>query len=165
MGALEAPKFSHNILGGKGPAAIVGNTLSTLRFLERLRRAPVWWGLFVVWFAVLMGFSSLPSREVPLPAVPFADKVVHFGYFVGGGILLGLAASLTFSWPAVRTMVVSAVVLAAVGALDEWHQLYVPGRSGGDAGDWTADFLGGVAGLLVAAKIYERFGEGREAGR
>ena len=43
--------------------------------------------------------------------------------------------------------------LAAVscfGATDEWHQLFVPGRSC-ELGDWVADSLGGGLGLLAGS--------------
>lgn len=100
-----------------------------------------------------------------MPPLPFADKVIHFGYFVGGGIFLGLAFSLTFPLSPKSIIAAGILVLAMVAALDEWHQLYVPGRSGGDLADWAADVAGAVAGMVVALKIYGRFQESREAGR
>jgi VanZ family protein len=37
----------------------------------------------------------------------------------------------------------------AVGAADEWHQLYLPGRDG-SVDDWLADAVGiGLAGLAL----------------
>ena len=41
------------------------------------------------------------------------------------------------------------LVVGLTGALDEWHQSHVPGRSGNDPADFAADLLGAVAGALL----------------
>ena len=46
------------------------------------------------------------------------------------------------------------IVLATVGALDEWHQSWVPGRSGNDPGDWLADVVGALTGGLVFKRFH-----------
>jgi VanZ family protein len=40
--------------------------------------------------------------------------------------------------------------IALFGALDEWHQQFIPGRSM-DLFDWLADFSGATIGTLTAA--------------
>jgi VanZ family protein len=43
------------------------------------------------------------------------------------------------------------------GAVDEWHQSYVPGRDVSVA-DWAADILGVVLGYFAIRMILSRFG-------
>ena len=80
------------------------------------------------------------------PPFPHFDKLEHFGYFLGGGFLLTgwnfrRKPGLTF----METLILTTVfVIAAIGFIDEWHQCFTPGRSGGDPGDWLADLLGGT---------------------
>lgn len=111
---------------------------------------------FVVWLVVLWVLSSREGGGGP-DLLKHQDKVLHFGYFFGGGGLLGfsLAGRMTnsaklfwFAW----------LVLGAVGAIDECHQLYTPGRSGGDLLDWLADAAGAAAGLWVSLKWMRRGG-------
>lgn len=86
--------------------------------------------------------------------IPHLDKVAHFGYFFGGSGLL--SAWLFFrnpqspNWSALLTLVI--VTLAITGCIDEWHQSWVPERSGNDAQDLTADVLGAIAGFHVFRK-------------
>jgi VanZ family protein len=40
-----------------------------------------------------------------------------------------------------------------VGGLDEWHQTFTPGRSGGDVWDWLADMTGGFIGAFIALGV------------
>jgi VanZ family protein len=48
---------------------------------------------------------------------------------------------------------ITIVAISAFGALDEYHQLSTPGRSGGDLGDWTADTLGAMVGVLLVIGV------------
>ena len=47
------------------------------------------------------------------------------------------------------TFGLSVAVISVFGMLDEYHQLFTPGRSGGDVGDWTADTFGAFCGALL----------------
>ena len=40
--------------------------------------------------------------------------------------------------------------------LDEFHQLFTPGRSGGDVGDWIADTFGAFCGVLLMGWIVRK---------
>lgn len=46
------------------------------------------------------------------------------------------------------------VVIALIGALDEYHQSFTPGRSGNDPFDWLADLLGAIAGAFTFKHIH-----------
>jgi VanZ family protein len=95
----------------------------------------------------------------PLP-IPHFDKLEHFGYFLIGGFLLSggifTANPERSSWK--RIVWTTVIAIAAIGCIDEWHQCFTPGRSGGDPWDWLADLLGGTAGALVLKAVHERLG-------
>jgi VanZ family protein len=46
------------------------------------------------------------------------------------------------------------LVVGLTGALDEFHQSHVPGRSGNDPADFAADLLGALCGALVFRKAH-----------
>jgi VanZ family protein len=48
-----------------------------------------------------------------------------------------------------RTFALIAILISAFGALDEWHQQFIPGRSM-EFNDWIADTSGGVTGVSLA---------------
>ncbi|MEZ5386226.1 MAG: VanZ family protein [Prosthecobacter sp.] len=120
----------------------------------RFFRQPLLWRvLLLVWAGLLIWLSE--QSHLPSPATfDGIDKVQHAVYFAAGGtcFLLGmrLAGLLRSFSPAVFATV---LFCSVVGALDEWHQTYTPGRSGGDVWDWTADTLGGFLGALIALSV------------
>lgn len=121
----------------------------------RLPRHPApWYTVFAIWFATLWWLSS------GVPDVPeglkfqASDKVLHFGYFFGGGGLF--SAALFLHKPDLHTstrMLIVIILVTMVGVIDEIHQSYIPGRSGNDVGDLIADFIGAIVGALV----FQRF--------
>ncbi|HEX7953026.1 MAG TPA: VanZ family protein [Burkholderiales bacterium] len=76
--------------------------------------------------------------------------VEHFLYYGFMALLLALGLGRRWFWLAL-------LVVPLVGALDEWHQFYVPGR-GSSAWDWLTD----VAGAGVAVYVYRRWAAKRE---
>jgi VanZ family protein len=77
---------------------------------------------------------------------------MHFLYFSGGGFCFSLAL-LHACIPMKRAWVwglYGAVFGMVIGATDEYHQSFTPGRSGNDVGDWLADLSGASAGALLA---------------
>jgi VanZ family protein len=127
--------------------------------MPRLPRHPAaWFSALACWFGLLWFFSSLEgSPDIP-PPFPHFDKLEHFGYFLIGGFLLTGGNSRRnpdfTSWKPVLATTILA--MAAIGIIDEWHQLHTPGRSGGDPWDWLADLLGGTAGALMLKSIHRR---------
>ena len=103
-----------------------------------------WIAAWIVWFAALWILSSIPGNSLPNP-FDVSDKIQHAGYFFGGGCLVGGWMVAAGHWPRRRWWIVAAAAL--VGALDETHQWFTPGRSGLDVGDWIADVVGGLAAL------------------
>lgn len=125
--------------------------------MPRPHRHPAFWfSAFVAWFATLWWLSSVTPGSSNGPEIPHLDKIAHFGFFFGGAGLLSAALfGLNPSSPNWRRITLTTIlVLAAVGALDEWHQTHTPGRSGNDLGDWLADVLGATAGTLVFRRFH-----------
>lgn len=122
-----------------------------------MRRARFWTGATFLWLLSLC-YLSHGDRGIRPPdlGIPQLDKVAHFGYFFGGGGLLAAAfffRTKPVSWK--KIIVMSVVILAVVGAFDEWHQSFFANRSGNDPFDWFADVLGAFCGALVFKKYHQ----------
>lgn len=130
-----------------------------LRSLRRARLAAAAWAVF------LLALTSWPSPpEVPVVSdIPDFDKVVHALLYGVEGFLLYYA----IAWPAQRRLWVRALtvggLLAVFGALDEVHQLWIPGRSA-EVADAVADATAGLSGAVVAAAVEARRGRGESGG-
>jgi VanZ family protein len=66
------------------------------------------------------------------------DKLAHAVFFCVFAVLLSRAVSLPIGWIIILALL--------VGAVDEWHQLFLPGRMAG-WDDWLADLVGASVGL------------------
>jgi len=99
------------------------------------------WGPAVLWAAVLFLLSEMSGVPVRLD-LPFLDKAAHLVLF---GIL---GASLAWGRTRGRASPPHGLLLAlgvAWGALDEWHQSFVPGRTP-DPWDLLMDVIGVFVG-------------------
>lgn len=108
----------------------------------------------VIWLVVLWNLSAnttLPSG----PSFPFKDKLLHSIYYCGGAlcflfVLYGRKTSL----PTFRSLLIPSVLFTAiVGATDEYHQTFTPGRMGNDPWDWLADISGGVLAAYLVWRV------------
>ena len=73
------------------------------------------------------------------------DKLAHLVYFFVLAVLLVIADAGRRPWLIV-------VLLITVGAADEWHQAYVPGREASIA-DFAADCVGIASGVVAAGRF------------
>ncbi len=116
-----------------------------------------WLAAIIGWGLTLLFLSSLSHTMPPGgPEIPHLDKVMHFTYFAIGGLVLGTYAifkSGVKSAPLLRVLL-PILILAVIGALDEYHQSFTPGRSGNDPYDWLADLLGASFGVLLANPLH-----------
>lgn len=110
------------------------------------------WGPAAIWAAVLFLLSEasgLPDGQL----FPHDDKVAHF-------VLYGImGCALAWGRRMAETPVRHWILLAAgwsYGALDEWHQSFVPGRTP-DPADFLVDVLGVAAGYVLLLFIARRF--------
>lgn len=103
-------------------------------------------------WAGLIAWLSHQSRPVPFgPPFPHADKVVHAAAF---GLLAGLVARgfLAAGQGARRALWGALLAASLYGALDEWHQSFVPGRDS-DPWDWAADTSGALLGAALVVGL------------
>jgi VanZ family protein len=131
------------------------------RFLDlTLNRPAVPTALFGIWLAILYYVSNSVPKQMPEMLVPQQDKILHFVFFLGGGVVLAASLRLLAKLQGVRLFVAVALVMGVLGALDEYNQQFIPGRSGLSLEDWIADMSGAVAGVgllqLLAAKLGTR---------
>lgn len=138
--------------------------------------------LTVVWMAVIFSFSAKPADESESQSlragkivcsifVPGYDnmseqeqifmaesidypvrKAAHATeYAILAGLMLGIAVTLSINWKHLFEVVFVAVVYAST---DEFHQLFVPGRSGRFI-DVLIDGTGALIGVLIVFLVYK----------
>jgi VanZ family protein len=102
----------------------------------------------VIWLGAILTATSLPSSFLPDANVRYADKAVHFIMYGGLGLLLARAMHNPPRTTRFRVILAAFLLVAAIGALDEWHQRYIQGRSA-ELADWMTDSAGGLIGALI----------------
>lgn len=138
--------------------------------------------LTVVWMAVIFSFSAKPGDESERQSlragkivcsifVPGYDnmseqeqismaesidypvrKAAHATeYAILAGLMLGIAVTSSINWKHLLEVVFVAVVYAST---DEFHQLFVPGRSGRFI-DVLIDGTGALIGVLIVFLVYK----------
>ncbi len=111
------------------------------------------WILPVGWAALILALTSIPGSAVPDVGVKSTDKLVHLLLYAVLGALATRA--LWSSDRPTRLVILVTVAVSIFGAVDEMHQLLVPGRSG-DLPDWLADTIGGMTGAVLFTAIGRR---------
>lgn len=101
------------------------------------------WGVLI-----LIATSVRLSDPALRSSVPWLDKAVHGALYGVFGWLVGIALAGT-RWTASRVVIVGLAGLAGFAAVDEAHQLWLPGRVTSIA-DWMADVAGALTGLTGA---------------
>lgn len=102
------------------------------------------WTPPIVWVAVILVGTSWPRISLGSPDLAL-DKVAHFTAYA---ILAALSLRATLTPRHLATMVAVVLSVTLLGAVDEWHQSFIPGRSMSFL-DWCADSLGALVGVLV----------------
>ena len=106
------------------------------------------------WVALTLTLTSIPNPEFG-PTFPGADKIAHFGFYGVMGFLFALWRRETGTGTA-AAVIRAAIFAALLGAVDEVHQQWIPGRSM-EFSDWAADFAGGTAGGFCSAVAISMF--------
>ena len=104
--------------------------------------------MLVVWIAFTLTLTSIPNPHFG-PTFRWSDKVAHFGCYGAAGFLFVLWRMESGKGAAVAVLC-AALFAALLGAVDEFHQQWIPGRSM-EFFDWVADFVGGSTGAFGAA--------------
>jgi VanZ family protein len=107
------------------------------------------WLLPVAWAGLLFYLSAQSKLPDFGPKFAAKDKVEHaIAYAVLSAlVVIPLRRAHWLPWP--QTLVVAVLIASTYGALDEWHQSFVPGRDC-SAWDWLADTAGGSCGIFVS---------------
>ncbi len=105
--------------------------------------------LFGIWLVILYQASNSVPTEMPKMLVPQQDKILHFVFFFGGAMALSASLRLLAKLQCIRLLLTVALVMGLLGALDEYNQQFIPGRSGLSLEDWLADITGALAGAQV----------------
>jgi VanZ family protein len=122
-------------------------------------RTPGWLSLWLPVILVCALIFTLSSfSQLPAPPEGVTDKHEHFTiYFLLGLTIVRALAGGRLGGVTWLVAIVTALLVSAYGASDEFHQYFVPGRDC-DVLDWRADTFGGVAaaGLVWAWAIIRR---------
>jgi VanZ family protein len=125
------------------------------KYLEKRKVWLVYIPLAVYW-PILFTATTLPVER--LPSVGFTDKINHFiAYFI-----LAVLVNLTLIYQRKSRILFEKASIATIiiclfyGALDEVHQMFVPGRFA-ETLDWVADASGTAAAVLLIYFLINRF--------
>jgi VanZ family protein len=119
----------------------------------KLNKSILRWFPAIAVMAVIFGFSSIPSQE--MPSFGILDLVVKKGaHMLGYGLLAlaylyGLRFDKRLWWLALLLSVLFAIS-------DEYHQSFVPGRHPSWVDAFIFDGGGAALGLLAVARIRKR---------
>jgi len=102
---------------------------------------PTLWGLLIFLL------TSIPNPPDPATLPVWSDKVIHVVLYGVFGALLA-RGTLRTTRTRLKAFAAAMFIVALVGAVDEWHQQFVPGRLA-DIEDWFADVSGGLAGAVL----------------
>jgi len=122
---------------------------------EKNKKSVVYTSLIIYWI-ILLSATSIPADSVPTTGV--SDKIEHFlAYFI---LSILLASTLFFQNKFTilkKYYLLSTLIIASVyGAIDELHQLLVPGRSC-ELLDWLSDIGGVMLGIIFVRTIIKKF--------
>lgn len=114
-------------------------------------------GLLFAYIAGIFTLSHVTGKTLASLGIDIWDKGAHFVQYVPVGFLVaGFVAhreGRRRGWiPAVLALV---ILVGALGAIDEVHQGFVPGRTSSFL-DAVADLLGGILGGGVSLFIFRR---------
>jgi len=117
---------------------------------EYLEKRKVWFVYtpLVIYWLILFIATTIPVER--LPSIGFTDKINHFiAYFI-----LAVMVNLTLIFQRKSRLLFEKASIATIiiclfyGAVDELHQILVPGRFA-ETLDWVADALGTISGVLI----------------
>ena len=108
------------------------------------------WGQALAWAALILFLGSRPIADLPVPAVPGLDKLLHAAFYGVLGFLAVRALEPSGPW---RALAWGAVIGLSWGFVDEWAQTATPTRTA-EMGDLLADVAGAAAGGWIAFRTF-----------
>lgn len=115
---------------------------------------PYFW-LAVAYAILILIVSSIPNLKTPELGFENQDKLYHFiEYSIFSALLFFALLNSNKNFLRKNVLLISLLIGASFGILDELHQKFIPGRTA-DILDFTADFVG-VALIQVCFWFYHR---------
>jgi len=130
-------------------------------FIEKNKRKLLYIPLAIYWL-ILLVLTTLPGNDLPKTGIN--DKIEHFTAYFLLGILLSLALLFQNKFLKIKKYftLYSGLFIGLYAALDEIHQLFVPGREC-NIMDWTADMIGASIGILLIIFLIKIFQYSRKS--
>ena len=109
-----------------------------------------------IYWLILLVLTTLPGKDLPKTGIN--DKIEHLSAYFLLGILLSLALLFQNKFLKIKKYftLFTGLFIGLYAALDEIHQLFVPGRDC-DILDWTADMIGASIGILLIIFLIKIF--------
>jgi VanZ family protein len=101
--------------------------------------------VLLVYWGTLFAGTHLPNYSTG-PA-RYNDKAAHYVGYAGLAFLLSFVCATRRRWNG-RALLLVLATTATYAMVDELSQIPIPGRSG-ELGDWIADSLGSISGILA----------------
>jgi VanZ family protein len=116
-----------------------------LNKLESNKKWLIYFPLILYWL-ILFVATTLPSKDLPNTHV--SDKIEHFTAYFILAVILNLAMMFQNKYPLLKrkAWLFTALIIMSYAALDEIHQLFIPGRDC-EILDWVSDSSGVLLGL------------------
>src|SRR5690349_1643138 len=105
--------------------------------------------LAVGWALVIFVLSSIPGAAFPHSKLFSYDKLLHAGVYAVLGAFTFMALPRSWSLRTSVLVLAAGAITTLYGFSDEFHQIFVPGRSA-DLRDVLADCVGGFLGAFSA---------------
>lgn len=110
----------------------------------------------ILYCGLIFFLSSLEHPPAPDFGVDWSDKIIHT---IAYTVMMLAAFRATRAFAGLRStgaaIIAAAIFTLLYGASDEFHQLFVPGRSC-DIADWFADTTGAAIGALIVLATVRR---------
>ena len=133
-----------------------------LKTLQKYKLQLVYVPLGLYWL-VLLTLTSLPGPD--LPDVNISDKIEHLLAFWVLAILLKLTLWVQNKYRKLKehSSVFTLIIIGVYAALDEIHQLFIPGRDC-DILDWFSDMSGALIAVLIISFVIKYLSKKKEPG-
>ncbi|HJR62213.1 MAG TPA: VanZ family protein [Gemmatimonadaceae bacterium] len=109
------------------------------------------WAPSLLWTVIIFTFTSIPDPGTAGFRIAGLDKAIHASLYAVLAVLSARALSPARQdgrLPRARALLGLLLGILALGAVDEWHQQFIAGRSM-ELLDWLADGVGAAGGLLA----------------
>jgi VanZ family protein len=123
---------------------------------KKLKLILRFWAPVIFWMGFIFLLSSVPGEDIPDIPIPYFHRVVHFiEYSILGALLIRAFLYSGLKLNVIKLTMLSVMLIALFAASDEWHQTFVPGRSG-KSDDALFDVFSSLIGIYLYNKNRQR---------